>query len=961
MDLIAWILLLTLLALWLRLRHRVGQLELRIDLLLRSAAPATAIPAAPLAPMPEPAVAERPQPAMPSPPPPEAVAAPPPVREPAPIPVLPAVQRPAAVKRGLGFEDIFGRYLPIWAGGITLIVAGVLIVKYSIDAGLLSPAVRVVAGMVFGGALIAGAEAALRAERLVRDARVAQSLAGAGVATLYAAILVATHLYHLIPSGSAFAGLVAVTLLAAGLSLRFGAPSAVLGLVGGLAAPALVGAQSPNVPLLATYLAFIVGGLAALGRAQRRPWLGAFAILGGFLWNLLLVLGGAHGSDAALAAGLFTLLLAIGFPLLLTGPTSSLARLAAAIVGCVQMAALVATGGFAGLDWALYGLIAAALVWLSRRQPLLADAPLAGIAVGLILTLLWQAPDGALLAAVLAGGALIHAGPALVRLWRSDGRLGDAAQIAAAAIGIAGVPFAHFHGIASDWQLAALALTGAALASGAAALGWHRPARTADARFAMLSLTTVALGLMAAALVTPQTAWSPITAVAALLTLLLARRAGDTRVETGAQALAALALMLLPSLPVDHALLQAVGIAHPLPNFADLARWAVVALAAIGFARESSAALVRYLAAGAAAALGYVAVAQLVPVAGLPLVPAATLAALALVPLRDTRRAAALGVTGAIAAGWAIEPLLVWLAAGGAALAGAPLLVRLPAPSVALIHLGAPALALGLTLWRRAEPKGTRAALIGVAATLGVITLHIYWKQLFAITTPEAFAAWGMAERSLWEMLLLGAAFGAMRLAWTRTALALAGASLAHFLWFTLVVHDPLWATQAVGPWLLPAYACAWAAAAMIVRLCDRPVARRIETGVRIALILFFAASALRQLFHGSMLSAGPVLQAEDIGRSLLAIAIALGFLRWGIAHGDRDWRIASLVLMLTAVGKVFLFDAAGLEGLLRIGSFVALGFSLILVGWIYSRFLPDAHVTGTLDAAENIDDHTRG
>ncbi|WP_174286695.1 hypothetical protein [Sphingomonas bacterium] len=44
-----------------------------------------------------------------------------------------------AVARGFGFEDIFGRRLPIWAGGVTLAVAGFLIVKYSIDAGLLYP------------------------------------------------------------------------------------------------------------------------------------------------------------------------------------------------------------------------------------------------------------------------------------------------------------------------------------------------------------------------------------------------------------------------------------------------------------------------------------------------------------------------------------------------------------------------------------------------------------------------------------------------------------------------------------------------------------------------------------------------------------------------------------------------------------------------------------------------------
>ena len=45
---------------------------------------------------------------------------------------------------------------------------------------------------------------------------------------------------------------------------------------------------------------------------------------------------------------------------------------------------------------------------------------------------------------------------------------------------------------------------------------------------------------------------------------------------------------------------------------------------------------------------------------------------------------------------------------------------------------------------------------------------------------------------------------------------------------------------------------------------------------------------------------------------------------------------------MLATVGKVFLFDASGLDGLVRVASFAALGFSLIGVGWLYSRYLPD-------------------
>ena len=46
------------------------------------------------------------------------------------------------------------------------------------------------------------------------------------------------------------------------------------------------------------------------------------------------------------------------------------------------------------------------------------------------------------------------------------------------------------------------------------------------------------------------------------------------------------------------------------------------------------------------------------------------------------------------------------------------------------------------------------------------------------------------------------------------------------------------------------------------------------------------------------------------------------------------------LVLMVIAVLKVFLIDAAGLAGLARIGSFMALGFALIGIGWFYNRQL---------------------
>jgi uncharacterized membrane protein len=146
---------------------------------------------------------------------------------------------------------------------------------------------------------------------------------------------------------------------------------------------------------------------------------------------------------------------------------------------------------------------------------------------------------------------------------------------------------------------------------------------------------------------------------------------------------------------------------------------------------------------------------------------------------------------------------------------------------------------------------------------------------------------------------------------------------------------------------LLPVYvlaaALAVAAKRQAIGLSD--AGRRGVEVTQMALVVLFAFSSLRQLFHGTLLVVPGLPVAEDILRSILAIALAIGFLLWGIARQQRDWRIASLALMLAAVGKVFLFDASGLEGVTRIASFIALGLSLIGIGWLYARHLGSSRV----------------
>ena len=882
------------------------------------------------------------------------------------VPPAPAVEpepqvaeAPERSARRFGFEDIFGRYLPIWAGGITLAVAGFLIVKYSIDAGLLSPAVRVVLGLVFGSGLIAGAELALRRDDVVGDARIRQALAGAGIATLYASVLVAANLYHLIGPMTAFAGLAAVTLLAALLSIRFGAPSAVLGLVGGLAAPALVGSATPDLPLLASWLALTVGGLSMLGRRQRWWWLGALAVAGGFGWGMLLIASGLHDVAASLSVGSLTLLLAIAFPLALAGTPGRVLRIVAAVIGCAQMAAIVATGGFAPLDWGQYGLLSIAVVWLSRRETALADLPLAALGVGALLTLAWPDPSERMLAIVLTGGAVIYGLPALWRLWRSGGRTGDAVQIAAIALAVVLVPLSHFGWHLPRGDFAPLALIGMAIAGVAAGVGWRHPARREDARFAIAAVAAIVLATLAAGLIAPVWALAPVVAIAAIAALALGRIADDRRIDGAAQAFAAATVVLLIAHNLDE-LARCLGISAPAAPAAALVRWTIGAVAMAAFARWSMHAVTRRVAEAMTVLLVYAAAAQIVPAAWLALVPALMLGGMAATGRRVA--APALGVAGLLAIGWAVEPLLTWMTGAGGSLIGVPFLIdTVPAVDATLIRIAAPAAALVALVWRGALPERLREVGAIAAIVLSTIAIHALWKHVFAIADTIHFGVFGMAERTLWEGLLFGAVLAAWRLGARRVAAGLGLATLLHFVWYTALLHDPLWSAQLAGPWLVPAFAIAFALVWLSDRVLPGPIADRARDGLRMAMILLLAAALLRQAFHGSMLSEPGVSQAEDIGRSLTAIMIAIGFLQWGIRRAARDWRIVSLVLMLAAVGKVFLLDAAGLDGLLRIASFAALGFSLIGMGWLYSRYLPDAALTDASHSADTVPADIRG
>jgi len=840
----------------------------------------------------------------------------------------------AETRSGLGFEDIFGRRLPIWVGGITLAVAGFLIVKYSIQAGLLLPATRVILGLIFGTALVAGAEIALRAQAAVRDVRVPQALSGAGLATWFAAVLIAADLYHLIAPTTAFAGLAGVTAIAALLSLRFGAPSAVLGLVGGLAAPALVGSAAPNIPLLSLYLALTVGGLSTVARQRGWWWLGAAALVGGFGWGLLLILGGLIDLSQTLSVGLLTLALAAGLPLLLTGERAPVVRLIAGLAGCAQMAALVALGHYTLPDWGLLGLLSIAALWLSRREAILAEVPALALGVAALLAATWPGPSAGALALVLAGIALIHALPALLRVWTPAARAIDAPVVAGVALTIAILPALHFPQIAPllrAWP----ALAGAALVGCVAVWGWRDRARCTGHRFATLAAATAASLGFADAFGLADWTLPGAVALLAFGLQLLGRASANRPVERAGWTFGGVALILLFS-DIDQDMRWAGLI--DAGDWTALVRWAIPAAAAIGIACAAPR-RVAQAAQALAALLFYGACAQAVPDGWLPAVASLLLAAVA-APGRAALRPAAAAV-GAVMLCWAADPLIEWLLAGGyATLLTEPF--YMPAQDLwpTVRQLALPALALGLSALRLPMALRVRDVVGVVATLLGLVAAHIAYRHVLVIDSPSDFVVRGMMERTIWEMALAALATAVWALRGPHIALALGGAALAHFAWFTMLIHNPLWTYQDVGVWLVPAYATAFfltLASAWLLPDMERP-----RSWVMMVLISMFAFSVLRQIAHDPMPLRLGVDGREDIARSVLAIGLAVGFLRFGIARAARDWRMASLGLMLLAAGKVFLFDARGLDGLLRIGAFAALGVSLIGIGWLYSRYLPD-------------------
>ena len=272
-----------------------------------------------------------------------------------------------------------------------------------------------------------------------------------------------------------------------------------------------------------------------------------------------------------------------------------------------------------------------------------------------------------------------------------------------------------------------------------------------------------------------------------------------------------------------------------------------------------------------------------------------------------------------------------------------------------LFGYGIPALAFlaASAVCRRAAVAELSEALeaggLVFALALGTLEVRQYFHAGSLGAREFAFAEWG-ALSVVW--LLFGIALvaahdltGRRVHAWTGTTAGLGG--LGIVLIGAGILDNPLQVAHDVGATpifnrLLGVYALPALLAGFFARQL-RPRQRELSivpAAAALTLVFAFVSLSVRQAFHGGDLTSGATTSAEQYAYSAAWILLATVLLVVGIATKGPVIRTASAAIMTAAVLKVFLYDTAQLRDLYRVFSLLGLGASLMLLAFLYQRFV---------------------
>ncbi|MCK1737822.1 DUF2339 domain-containing protein [Bradyrhizobium sp. 138] len=428
-DVFAWLIAIAAFLIAIKASNQAAELRRRLSALEEKFYAQRQVQPPPL--MPTQVQTEAPSTASAEPPPlaPEAEPAPPPVTADAPPPPPEAVPEAAAPPPlpapAPGFEEQLGTRWVVWIGGLALALGGFFMVRYSIEAGLLGPGVRVFLGGLFAAALLGAGEWSRRKESIsniqaLPIANIPAILTAAGTAVAFATIYAAYALYGFLVPATAFVllGIVAMCTLAA--ALLHGPALAGLGVVGAFVTPVLVSSGKPDYWALYVYLAVVTAASFGLARIRLWRWLAVTTIAFAVLW----IFPGLDTEDLQVAPHAFHVMAGFVLAALLVvcdfmfGPTiedGKIEPVSSSSLGAYLFGAMLIVLSSAHADLALiaFALLVAGTLFVAWRAPAATGAVGAAAATAVIVFAEWAVranPD----MLVLPGGPMSGIGPTAI-------------------------------------------------------------------------------------------------------------------------------------------------------------------------------------------------------------------------------------------------------------------------------------------------------------------------------------------------------------------------------------------------------------------------------------------------------------------------------------------------------------------------------------------------------------------
>ena len=278
-----------------------------------------------------------------------------------------------------------------------------------------------------------------------------------------------------------------------------------------------------------------------------------------------------------------------------------------------------------------------------------------------------------------------------------------------------------------------------------------------------------------------------------------------------------------------------------------------------------------------------------------------------------------------------------------------------------ILDLGLPAVLFSMAFSSIIHTKKASKSLIhilfGTSLTLimmcGYYALHGY---MHADATPALFQPAGFIERGVMTiaLMLLGIGIAQFMISSGKKYLATWGLVLFYittlrWIYFDFLLLNPYWSSQQLvgatpfinGITLTYGVGCAltfWAYRNILKHQLNG--IRQIYGCITFISAFTFISLTIRQYFHGTTLTQEIMSSAETYSYSIAWLLAGLVLLTFGIRLQNKHLRIAALSFITLCVVKVFLYDAAELEGLLRVLSFFGLGVSLIGLSYYYTQYI---------------------